>query len=65
MSDSTKQPQATSLPKITKREWQERLKAARAKERQRKKEGKPRPNPTKPWSEESWKALSEALSGRS
>lgn len=64
MSNTIEQRQNISLPKITRREWDKRLKAARAKDRQLKAEGKPRPNPTKSWSKESMRAFSNALSGR-
>jgi len=50
------------MPKITRREWDERLKAARERERALKAANQPRPNPTKSWSEDSWKNVSKALS---
>lgn len=62
MSNTTKQRPDTSLPKISRREWEQRLKVARAQERQLKAQGQARPNPTKRWSEDSWKNISQALS---
>lgn len=50
--------------KLTQRELDERLKAARARLRDMKAKGKPLPNPTKEWSEPSIKSLSIALSGK-
>ena len=62
MSNTIEQPQTISMPKITRREWDERLKAARERERALKAANQPRPNPTKSWSEDSWKNVSKALS---
>ena len=50
--------------KLTKRELDERLKAARARLREMKAEGKPLPNPTKIWSKRSIESLSIALRGK-
>jgi hypothetical protein len=49
---------------MTRKEFEERLKEGRARLRQLKAEGKPRPNPTKKWSKKSEKSLMKALSGR-
>jgi hypothetical protein len=62
MSLTIEKRQPISMPKITRREWHERLKAARAHERMLKEQNQPRPNPTKDWSRESWESVSEALS---
>lgn len=59
----TRKPQNTST-KLTKRELDARLKAARARLREMKAEGKTLPNPTKDWSKASIKSLSIALSGK-
>lgn len=50
---------------MTKGEFEERLKTARAKNRELKLQGKVLPNPTKKWSRKSAKSLTEALSARS
>jgi len=49
---------------MTRKEFEKRLKTARAKHREMKAEGKPRPNPTKKWSKKSEESLLEALSGK-
>lgn len=63
MRNITRKPPNTSS-KLTKRELDERLKAARARLREMKAKGKPLPNPTKEWSKGSIESLSIALSGR-
>lgn len=63
MKHTIEQRQTISIPKITRREWARRLKEARAHERELKALNQPRPNPTKSWSEGSWKDISKALSG--
>lgn len=50
--------------KLTKRELDARLKAARARLRDMKTKGLPLPNPTKEWSNSSIRSLSIALSGK-
>ncbi len=63
MRNTTRKPQNTST-KLTKRELDARLKAARARLRDMKAEGKPLPNPTKDWSNPSIESLTIALSGK-
>lgn len=57
-----KQPSTSN--KLSKNELESRLKAARARLRKMKAEGKPLPNPTKTWSKRSIESLSIALSGK-
>lgn len=63
MRDTTRKLPNTPS-KLTKRELDERLKAARARLREMKAKGEPRPNPTKDWSNDSIESLTIALSGR-
>lgn len=61
---TTTRKRRTTSSKLTKRELDVRLKAARARLRDMKAKGKPLPNPTKEWSKESFESLSSALSGK-
>ncbi len=49
---------------MTRKEFDARLKKARAEQRALKASGKAPPSPTKKWSKKSLESLSEALSGR-
>ena len=50
---------------MTRKEFDRRLKEARARNRKLKAEGKPLPDPMKEWSKNSLESLCKALSGRS
>ncbi|MFW5883082.1 MAG: hypothetical protein ACOCVG_01825 [Verrucomicrobiota bacterium] len=64
MSTTTQKQQSTSFKRMTRKEFDARLKAGRARIRELKAAGKPLPNPTKAWSKKSIESLMEALSGR-
>lgn len=59
-----KKRQTTSVKLMTRKEFDVRLRAARAEERKIKAEGKKLPSPTKKWAKKSFDSLSTALSGR-